>query len=384
MDRLVQKYVNKLNRQGLVSADTVLMGGLDDAFVWNRSDSQTSRLETLFSVLGINSFLIAMPSEPYAAIIRYLSQTCGEIIRPADSETRTFLHDIPVAETDDANELARHLKQRKGLVLKDGSIAAFGTVSPEEAFITFSSICFATYVKFMSDCLAAVRTGSIPAAAMQVLQQTLDRMAMPATDAPGLMSGPLNSEEKVYRAMSEAGRHTVAHRLVDSAFGNVSVLWNGVLYISQTGSSLDELESCIDPCPLDGSSSAGITASSEFTAHRRIYEETDADVVLHGHPRFCAILSLDCDDSACGVRGQCHTRCPRERFIGDIPIVPGEVGTGEFGLCNTVPRAMKGHRGVIVFGHGLFTAATSDFQVAMQNLFDIERECMAAFIHRVT
>jgi ribulose-5-phosphate 4-epimerase/fuculose-1-phosphate aldolase len=196
--------------------------------------------------------------------------------------------------------------------------------------------------------------------------------------------GSISFGDRCVSAMAEVGRQTVLHRLVDSHFGNVSVRWNRVLYISQSGSSLDELESCIDPCPLDGSSSAGITASSELTAHRRIYEETGDDVVLHGHPKFCAILSLDCDDMACQIRGRCHTRCETERFIGDIPIVPGEVGTGPFGLCNTVPGAMKEHRGVIVFGHGLFTAARKDFQDALQHMFDVERMCMEAFIARVS
>lgn len=384
MERLVKKFTDKLVTHGLSQRDAVLMGGLDADFAWNRPDSRIARLEEAFTTLNINSFLLAVPAEPYASIVSYLSSTCGGAVRPSDSETRTFLHDIPIAGSDSVDEIVHHLRRRKCVLLPGGAIASYGTVSPEEAFVSFSSACFATYVKFMSDCLTWVRAGTIPGAAMPVLQKAMDMLDMPPEKAPTVMKGPFHSESEVYRAMAEVGRHTVGQRLVDSHFGNVSVRWNQVLYISQTGSSLDELESCIDPCPLDGSSSAGITASSELTAHRRIYEETGADVVLHGHPRFSAILSLDCDDSTCETRGRCHTRCEAQRFIGDIPIVPGEVGTGPFGLCNTVPQAMIGRRGGIVFGHGLFTASGTDFQLALQHMFDVERMCMEAFIHRVS
>ncbi len=45
-------------------------------------------------------------------------------------------------------------------------------------------------------------------------------------------------------SMIEAGRKTIEYELVDSYFGNLSYYWNDTLYISQTGSCLDELEGC--------------------------------------------------------------------------------------------------------------------------------------------
>ena len=59
--------------------------------------------------------------------------------------------------------------------------------------------------------------------------------------------------------------------MVDSYFGNISYRDGNTIYISQTGSSLDDLAGCIDPCPVDGSTCAAITASSEYSAHRDIY-----------------------------------------------------------------------------------------------------------------
>ncbi|MCK5685154.1 class II aldolase/adducin family protein, partial [bacterium] len=163
--------------------------------------------------------------------------------------------------------------------------------------------------------------------------------------------------------------------LVDSYFGNISYLFEDIIYISQTGSSLDELAGCIDPCPLDGSSCAGITASSELVAHHEIYLRTSNRAILHGHPKFSVILSMDCDRVDCPNSGQCHIKCSEQRYINDIPIVPGEVGTGTTGLCHTLPPAMKRNRGVIVWGHGLFTVAEDDYKLAFKHLLDIENMC---------
>ena len=127
------------------------------------------------------------------------------------------------------------------------------------------------------------------------------------------MKGPFQNEEDVYSAVIEAGFKTVEYGLVDSFFGNVSYLWNNTLYISQTGSSLDELAGCIDPVPLDGSTSAGITASSELSAHMETIKRTGCNAILHGHPKFSVILSMDCDPiekTACDFSDQCHVKCP--------------------------------------------------------------------------
>jgi len=52
-------------------------------------------------------------------------------------------------------------------------------------------------------------------------------------------------------------------------------------------------------------------------------------------------------------------------------------------LCNTLPPAMKEKRGVIVYGHGLFTVARDDFNEAFADLLNIERLCMETYFKRV-
>ena len=126
-----------------------------------------------------------------------------------------------------------------------------------------------------------------------------------------------------------------------------------------------------------------MTASSELIAHRAIILSTGMNAPLHGHPKFSVILSMDCEKESCPTRGQCHIKCKEPRFIYDIPIVPGEVGAGLTGLCNTLPPAMEGRRGVIVYGHGLFTVAQDDFNIAFANLRDVERMCREEYFRRM-
>lgn len=383
MKQLVDKYAHKLAAAGLAEAGAPLVGGLDAELVWNRPDPACAELETVFSGLNINSLLFAEPAEPYRSIINYLAYHNEGAIRPSDCETRTMLHDLPVVPHFEAGAIMGALKQRKSVIIPEYGIVTWGAVSPEQAFIFFSSVCFACFVKFFADYLVNSRAGRVSDGQRAVFESAVAHLDAYPDKPPALMAAPFTSEDAVYQALIEAGRVTVEHRLVDSFFGNVSYRRGDTLYISQTGSSLDELEGCIDPCPLDGTSCAGITASSELTAHRQIVLDTGMNAILHGHPRFSVILSLDCQKEDCALAGQCHIRCTEPRFVEDIPIVPGEVGAGPHGLCHTLPPAIKGRRGAIVYGHGLFTVAQDDFNEAFTNLLAIERRCRDLYFSRL-
>jgi ribulose-5-phosphate 4-epimerase/fuculose-1-phosphate aldolase len=392
MDRLVRKYVEKLSAAGLTEADAPVLGMLDADVIWNRSDRVLPILEGIFDRLNINSLLFSEPAEPYRAIIDYLASRCDGEIVPRDTETRTFFHSLPVVAEFTPEAIAAALRGRKSAIVRGKGIVTFGTVSPEQAFVTYSSVCFSCFVKFFADYLADRRRGAID----KEREAIFERAAAPAQagretqDPPALARGPFDTEDGVLGAMEECGLMTVRSRLVDSYFGNISYLMagedgsgGGTLFISQTGSSLDELQGAVDPCPMDGSSCAGITASSELSAHRDIVLNTGNRAVLHGHPKFSVILSMDCDRTECPGADTCHKACPHERFVADIPIVSGEVGTGPFGLCRTVPPAIAGRRGVIVYGHGVFTGGKIDFNEAFGNLLGIEQLCREEYFRRL-
>lgn len=385
MEALLNKYAGKLTAQGLCDAGSPLLGGIDAEFVWNRDDAAIPMLAEITRGLNINSILYAAPAEPYASLLNFLAEHDGgaECIRPEDSETRTFLHDIPLVREFSAPAVTAALKKRKGAVIPGRGIVTWGTVSPEQAFVTFSSICFASFVKFFSDAAVEARRGGLDPNTMRRIVSTIaayDNYVSGALAGVHLFRGPFEARGDAIGAIIQAGRRTVECRLVDSFFGNISYRLGGVIYVSQTGSSLDELAGCIDPCPVDNSSCAGITASSEFSAHREIYSRTAMSAILHGHPKFSVIMSMLCDKKdTCANRGSCHKSCAERRFVCGVPIVPGEVGTGPYGLCNTLPPAIAGRRGAIVYGHGLFTTGERDFTDAFQSMVDIELMCVKEY-----
>jgi ribulose-5-phosphate 4-epimerase/fuculose-1-phosphate aldolase len=384
MEQLVKKYAGKLLAAGLAASPLVC--GLDDELVWNRQDDDIPVLEQVLDGMNINSLICVVPAEPYLTIFQYLTKRYPETITPGDCETRTFLHDVPVIEEFTSASILTQLRRRKSVVVASGNgvrLITSGGVSPEQAFVSLSSVCFSAFVLFFADYLADCRQNTITEEQQHSFDKVVGLLAPPQETLPTLASGPFSNEQQVYQAIIEAGRYTVDYGLVDSYFGNISYRLNQTIYISQTGSSLDALGGCIDPCPMDDSSCAGLTASSELVAHDEIYKNTDNRAILHGHPKFAVILSMDCIDLDCVNRGRCHIKCSAKRAIADIPIVPGEVGTGPTGLCNTLPPAIQNKRGVIVWGHGLFTVASKDFNEAFKHLLEIENMCREEFFARV-
>jgi ribulose-5-phosphate 4-epimerase/fuculose-1-phosphate aldolase len=379
MERLINKQGSKIEAAGLSLPGGYLFGAADDEIFWNRRSSETPVLEKIMSSLSINSLLFAEPAEPWFSIMNAAaSSAAGGSLTPEDSETRTFLHEIPVLTSLDPAETVPALRGRKGAVIAGRGIITHGTVSPEQAFITFSSILFSLWVKFFRDfaCGASRAHEKIATSAAEHYLKQINSFQ----NAPE-MRGPFEKRDDIFRAIAETGRLTVRSSMVDSFFGNISYSSGQSIFISRTSASLDELEGEIDECPSDASSTAAITASSELSAHRSIYELESCRSILHGHPKFAVIMSMLCDEKDCPDRGLCHRKCDRKRFVNGIPVVPGEVGTGKYGISSTLPSAMSG-KGAIVWGHGLFTRGKIDFTDAYANLLDIEKNCLDLYIKK--
>jgi ribulose-5-phosphate 4-epimerase/fuculose-1-phosphate aldolase len=307
-------------------------------------------------------------------------------VAPEDSESRTFLHDIPVIGEFRAEPVIAALKRRKNVLIPGRGVVTFGVVSPEQAFVHFSSVCFALFVKFCGDHLAARRRGESDGEEEEIMAGLVayyEALLARARDYPAPPAGPYRDREETLAAITAAGKATVECGMVDSFFGNVSYLLDDTIHITQTTSSLDELAGCIDACPLDGSSCVGITASSEYTAHREVLENSSRRAILHGHPRFAVIHSMICDIPDCPGRGNCHRVCHRERRAGAIPIAPGEPGTGRYGLATTLPPRLKEHPGVIIYGHGLFTASDTGLDEAFRTLVETEAWCFRDYLRLV-
>lgn len=411
------KYAGKLVRAGLCAPGEPLLAALDAELSFSHADDPRQPLaERVILALGAGALLLAQPIGPcqgaMLALARRAVEQGRDCVLPGDCETRTFLHDLPVVHGLEAEGAVQALKRRKGCIILDETgggralMAAAGSVSPEQTFVTASSMAFACFVAFFDQHLRAARAGTLTdarkaefACVRAALEAELARL--PQT-LPELLPGPFADADQARAAMTQAGRAVVEYGLVDSSFGNVSCRQQTpggeLLLISQTGSSLDELAGGIDPCRMDGGSCVGLTASSEYSAHKAVYDGGGARTILHGHPRFAVILSMDCHKLDCPGLGQCHRACATPRAVCDpacglsIPIVPGEVGTGPFGLCNTLPPALTGQAagpaagpaaGAIVYGHGLFTTGKQDFRDAFATLFEVERFCREEYFRRV-
>lgn len=372
MQDQVNKYLNKLLDHGLINspADAQLYG-LDDE-IYTNNDSIPHEVRALFDDLTINSLLIARPDPLRWAIISELALANPGLISPKDTESLTFIHDIPVIESFDPGLVACALNSRKGCIVKGLGIITTGTVSLEQAFVVMSSICFSCFVKFFTDILLGLQglEGNAPPSARQIdaCKGFLLQLTPPAPSNPLSRKTP-TGEADIIKAMDTAGKATVAAGLVDSFFGNISFRKDSLIYISQTGSSLDELSGRIDCVPLDGSSTCELTSSSELWAHVKIYELTGDTAILHGHPRFSVIMSM-----AGG-----HLQFGQTRILGHVPVVAGEVGAGRHGLVHTLPQAMQAGHAAIVHGHGVFASSATSFHKAFERLSSIERMCFEKY-----
>jgi len=380
MKRLLDKYIKKMVQQGLAEENRILFLGLDAELVCSRpSEAYNTELSGVFDLMNINSLLYAEPAEPYRSIIAHLTEQPEDKLTPSDCETRTFLHDIPVIQELKASEIFKALSHRKTAIIRCKGIVSYGTVSPEQAFVSFSSVCFSTFVKFFTDIMFSMedsRRKNIPCEEKTIRSfRDIVKKLSPDNAAKNRVVPCIpEQEDEVYASLIRTGKALVDNRLVDSYFGNISYTHGTKIYISQTGSSMDELETCIDAVPLDGSSSAGITASSELSAHIGIYKATGKKAIIHGHPKFTVIQSMSCRREGCDL-STCYKTCRIPRFIGDIPVVSGEIGTGPTGLAHTVPESMAGRNAVIVYGHGIFAAGNDDFSEPFDVIQTTEQKC---------
>jgi ribulose-5-phosphate 4-epimerase/fuculose-1-phosphate aldolase len=388
MKKLIDKYVGKIVGQGLADPGSVTLIGLDAEFTSNRDlpDIDTG-LFRVFDRMNINTLLYAEPAEPYRSILQYLASQGSSSLVPTDCETRTFLHDIPVIPVLSSEAAAAALSHRKAAIVGNKGIVSYGTVSPEQAFVSFSSVCFSTFVKFFTDVMYHLddhACGRAPKnyALLDAFRRISEEVPPGFSGCGAIPASPPGDTTGVYRQMDETGKELVRQRLVDSYFGNISYILGDSIFISQTGSSMDELESCIDAVPLDGSSSSGITASSELSAHISIYRKTGRRAIIHGHPKFTVIMSMSCRKQGCDM-SSCYRSCKEERSVSGIPVVSGEIGTGPTGLVQTVPAAMARSQAVIVFGHGIFSADKDSFRPAFELLQNVEETCRTEYFKKI-
>jgi ribulose-5-phosphate 4-epimerase/fuculose-1-phosphate aldolase len=381
-----EKYTSKLLRDRTAVPESIRFYRLDDVVTAGKQDDWLPVFTEAFKELNITALLFAKTSLPFADLLVERSDPKSDKLVPKDSETKVFLHDIPFirerewmrkSKAELADMIARCLNDRKAVIIENLGVIATGGVTVEQAYIGFSTIFHTTFVKYLLDLL--VEGFRLPGEQKYVEDFKKTWLMLPDLSDVRFLPGPLetNAEQKViYSEICRVGRYTVEKGYVDSFFGNISYFDGKIIYISQTASSLDELEGHIDPVPLDNSSTAGLSASSELPAHRGIYVSSDYHAVLHGHPKFSVIMSMYCEEKNCTIE-DCNRLCDRTRSVFGVPIVSGETGAG--GLAKSVPPALKDTGACIAFGHGVFSAGKKDFQEAFMKMAAVENKCREGY-----
>jgi ribulose-5-phosphate 4-epimerase/fuculose-1-phosphate aldolase len=383
MRDLITKYSAKLIADGSAIPGKIAFAARDDVLISEGDPGLALLAEDILSACNSLAILAAQPALPWSDFLVRRSRPEEKRIIPRDTETRTFLHDIPFLRREEfAKEesvgISRVMANRKGIIVEGLGIIALGALTVEQAYINFSSVFHATFVKYLQDILhEGFRLPGEEESFLDFRERWLRPLSV---EGLSFRTGPLEDPADILAEIAAVGRYTVERGLVDSFFGNISARCGDTIYISQTAASLDELAGCIDPVPADNSTTAGITASSELLAHRRIYEGSDAKVILHGHPRFSVVMSMLCEEGDCPVT-DCWKDCPKVRLLGDVPVVAGEIGAG--GLARRVPLVIAGPGKALVYGHGLFTIGRRDFEEAFRSMVEVENWCRDEYFRRL-
>jgi ribulose-5-phosphate 4-epimerase/fuculose-1-phosphate aldolase len=367
----IHKYINKLIADRSAQSGRIAFAAQDDVMVTTGEPSLAGIAADTLAKLNCLALCAARPALPFAEFL------------PRDTETRTFLHDIPLLRFSELGgeperAIADALGSRKGIVVEGIGIIASGALTVEQAYINWSSVFHSTFIKYLEDLL---QDGFRLPGEAEAFKDFRTEWLQPLS-AEGLQfrPGPLCERADILDEISSVGRYTVQRGLVDSFFGNISYSNGDLIYISQTASSLDELDGCIDPVPFENSSTVGITASSELVAHRSIFELTGCRAILHGHPRFAVVMSMLCEEQeTCGIT-DCWKDCKKVRMLGGTPVVAGEIGAG--GIARNVPPVIGASGRAIVYGHGVFAIGRNDFQEAFQALVDVENWCRTDYFRR--
>ena len=235
MIRQLDKFAGKLLADGCADPQQIAILALDDDLLSRGTEALLPLGAAVIERLNVVSLVLAAPPLPLIDLLLARTPTTAVSIVPQDTETRTFLHDIPIVRRheyslDNAQRLVELLGQRKGILVEGVGIMASGSVTVEQAYINYSSVYHALFVKLL---LMLLTEQPAPSAdEMERLTPLWQQLENDIPDrAAELIAAPLTSKETILQAMDQVGKQTVALKLVDSFFGNISCSQDNSLYI---------------------------------------------------------------------------------------------------------------------------------------------------------
>jgi L-fuculose-phosphate aldolase len=143
------------------------------------------------------------------------------------------------------------------------------------------------------------------------------------------------------------GKRLIAEGLLEANFGNMSIRSTGGFFITRSGSYLDSPGSPVFT-PYEGE--VPKTASNEYRVHRKIYQKTGHQAVVHAHPPHAVACSLILD----------RIEPADSEGLMLAPVIPVvEGGCGSDDLAQSVSEALATANVVIARRHGTFAAGKS-------------------------
>jgi L-fuculose-phosphate aldolase len=155
-----------------------------------------------------------------------------------------------------------------------------------------------------------------------------------------------------WQEVSRFGKKAVTSGLTSSRFGNISQLQGEKIFITRTGSMLDELDkSQVVEVDLGSPCNQDKIASSETCVHRAIYLRTTNKAIIHTHSPYAVALSLLEKKEIMPIDSEGII------FLGAMPIVEGRYGTDDLAIAAS--SALQAHKACIARGHGVFAAGNN-------------------------
>lgn len=155
-----------------------------------------------------------------------------------------------------------------------------------------------------------------------------------------------------WQEIARFGRKVVSSGLTSSRFGNISILRDDKIFITATGSMLDELDSStVVEVDLEHACEMDKIASIETCVHRAIYLKTSKTAIIHTHSPYAVALSM------LEVGAVEPIDSEGVLLLGEMPIIEGQLGSDN--LARAASLALQSHLACIVRGHGVFAAGWS-------------------------
>ncbi|AEV16949.1 MAG: fuculose-1-phosphate aldolase [Thermus sp.] len=153
---------------------------------------------------------------------------------------------------------------------------------------------------------------------------------------------------RLYTAFRQVGEDLFGQGLISATAGNFSVRGKEGFLITKSGVQKARLtpEDLVE-VPLEGPFPPG--ASVESVIHREVYRRTQAQALVHAHPRVAVALSLHLDRLLpLDLEGQYYLR--------EVPVLAPKTTSASEEAASAVAEALAHHRVCLLRGHGAFAA----------------------------